>query len=376
MSATWIERWPVPAGDGPVVAVKDLIDVAGTVTTAGCRAVASSAEPAAGDAVCIRRVRAAGGRLAGKVNLHELAYGTSGINPWYGMPENPADPGRVPGGSSSGSAVAVATGEADVALGTDTGGSIRIPAACCGVVGLKTTWGRIPLGGVWPLAPSFDTVGPLARGVSGVVAGMALLEAGFGVEEDEVPLTLGRAVLPGVEVDPSVTAAVDEAVRRAEIGVEEVTIEDWRDAWRAQMVLLDVEAWRSDRHLVEGPAASGVGDEVAGRLRGAGERTEEEISWARAWLPGWVARLGQLSLRHAALVLPTLAVRPPEPDRFVRGFNLLTAPVNLAGLPALSLPVPVPEPGRPPAGLQLVGPAGGEAVLCSLGLRIEAALAT
>src|ERR1019366_7172377 len=103
VSATWIERWPLPPGDGPVVAVKDLIDVAGSPTTAGCRAVASVASPAGADAPCIERVRAAGGRLAGKTNLHELAYGTTGINPWYGTPANPADPGRAPRGSSSGS---------------------------------------------------------------------------------------------------------------------------------------------------------------------------------------------------------------------------------------------------------------------------------
>ena len=91
----------------------------------------------------------------------------TGVNPWYGTPVNPLDPALVPGGSSSGSAVAVATGEADVAYGSDTGGSVRIPAACCGIAGLKTTWGRIPLDGVWPLSPSFDTVGPMARDVAG-----------------------------------------------------------------------------------------------------------------------------------------------------------------------------------------------------------------
>src|SRR5207237_4004672 len=120
-------------------------------------------------------------RVVGKVNLHELAYGTTGINPWFGTATNPLDPARVPGGSSSGSAVAVATDEADVAYGSDTGGSARIPSACCGTAGLKTTHGRISLQGVWPLALSLDTVGPMARDVAGLVLGMQLLAPGFTV---------------------------------------------------------------------------------------------------------------------------------------------------------------------------------------------------
>jgi amidase len=169
-------------GPGVAVAVKDLIDMVGVPTTAGCRALADRGRPAAADARClaeIRRREAAGDlHIVGKTNLHELAYGVTGINPWFGTPTNPLDAGLVPGGSSSGSAVAVAVGDAAVALGSDTGGSVRIPAACCGVAGLKTTWGRVPLTGVWPLAPSLDTIGPMARDVAGLELGMALLEPG------------------------------------------------------------------------------------------------------------------------------------------------------------------------------------------------------
>ena len=177
---TFITRYET-SGSGVRLAVKDLIDMEGERTTAGCRAVAERAVPAARDAVCLAGARAAGARIVGRTNLHELALGVTGVNEWYGTPVNPLDPTRVPGGSSSGSAVAVATGEADVAYGSDTGGSVRIPAACCGTAGLKTTWGRIPLDGVWPLAPSFDTVGPMARTVAGLVTGMQLLEPGFTV---------------------------------------------------------------------------------------------------------------------------------------------------------------------------------------------------
>src|ERR1700757_3651429 len=131
--------------DGGIrLAVKDLIDIEGVPTTVGSRAVALAAAPAERDAQCMAGARAAAVTIVGKVNLHELAFGASGVNQYFGTPVNPLDHDRVPGGSSSGSAVAVAAGEADIAYGSDTGGSIRIPAACCGVAGLKTTWGRIP----------------------------------------------------------------------------------------------------------------------------------------------------------------------------------------------------------------------------------------
>src|SRR5579885_2835139 len=176
--ATFITRLD-GAGSGPRLAVKDLIDVQGVPTTAGSRAVERVARPAAADAPCLAGARAAGARIVGKANLHELAMLPIGTNPWFGTPRNPLDPDLIPGGSSSGSAVAVADDDADIALGSDTGGSVRIPAACCGITGLKTTHGRVSLDGVWPLAPSFDTIGPMARDVAGVIAGMRLLEPGF-----------------------------------------------------------------------------------------------------------------------------------------------------------------------------------------------------
>src|ERR1700722_10842011 len=206
---TFITRYDT-TGSGIRLAVKDLIDMAGEPTTAGCRAVAEKAAPAAADAACLAGAREAGARIVGKTNLHELALGVTGVNEWYGTPVNPLDPGLVPGGSSSGSAVAVATGEADVAYGSDTGGSVRIPAAWCGTTGLKTTWGRIPLEGVWPLAPSFDTVGPMARSVGGLVTGMQLLEPGFTVAEARsADLSVGRLA---IEADPLITSALDRAL--------------------------------------------------------------------------------------------------------------------------------------------------------------------
>src|SRR6204780_4219796 len=203
--ATFITRLP-HSTRGIRLAVKDLIDISGVPTTAGSRAVAETVRPAETDAACMAGARAAGAAIVGKANLYELAFGASGVNEWFGTPVNPLDPGLVPGGSSSGSAVAVADGDADIAYGSDTGGSIRIPAACCGVTGLKTTHGRIPLRGVWPLAPSLDTVGPMARDVAGTAAGMMMLEPGF--QMDVAPAVRAGRIRPeGPPVDPRIDAA-------------------------------------------------------------------------------------------------------------------------------------------------------------------------
>src|SRR5438477_8891515 len=212
------------SGDGVRLAVKDLIDVEGVPTTAGCKAVADDATPALADAACLAGARAAGARIVGKANLHELAFGTTGLNQWFGSPTNPLDRTLVPGGSSSGSAVAVADGDADVAFGSDTGGSVRVPSACCGTAGLKTTFGRVPLEGVWPLSPSLDTIGPMARDVAGLVVGMRLLEPGFAAAGSE-PTAVGRLRLP--DTDPVIEAAVDRALGEAELDVVPVELPGW-----------------------------------------------------------------------------------------------------------------------------------------------------
>jgi amidase len=353
--------------------VKDLIDVEGTVTTAGCRTLADRGLPAVSDAACISSVRDAGGRIVGKTNLHELAFGTSGINPWFGTPPNPADPGRVPGGSSSGSAAAVALGEADIALGSDTGGSVRIPAACCGVVGLKTTHGLVSLEGVWPLAPSYDTIGVLARDVRRVVLGMQLL--GVEIPSVDSPEVVGRAVLPPeIEIDPIIDTAVDAALATAGLRAEGVLFADWADAYRAQQRVLAHEAFECDRHLLEYDGGAGVSEEIRSRLATGSGISEPDLRAARRFGSSWTATLVEMVGRHGVVALSTLAVRPPKLDAFGSGFNVLTAPVNFAGLPAITLPVPVAVADRPACGLQLIGLAGSEALLCALARRVESAL--
>jgi amidase len=356
---------------GPRLAVKDLIDVEGVPTTAGSRAVADTARVAAADAPCLAGARAAGAVLVGKANLFELAYGASGVNEWFGTPLNPLDPELVPGGSSSGSAVAVATDEADISYGSDTGGSIRIPAAFCGITGLKTTWRRVPLDGVWPLAPSLDTVGPMARDVAGVTAGMALLEPGFGTDGAAPAGRVGRLRMPGV--DPRIDAAVDSALAASGLEVVAAELPGWDDALRAGGTILDAEAAIANFGLMGDPVArEKLGAVVRARLEEAAEVTEQELRQARLFQQGWRAALAELLAQVALLALPTVRFfAPPLSEAFGSGYTHCTLPFNLAGVPALALPVPSSH--RLPASLQLVGPAGGEATLLATGAVIEAA---
>ena len=366
---TFIARYDT-SGAGARLAVKDLIDMAGEPTTAGCRAVAARAAPAARDAPCLAGARAAGARIVGRTNLHELALGVTGVNPWYGTPVNPLDPTRVPGGSSSGSAVAVATGEADVAYGSDTGGSVRIPSACCGTAGLKTTWGRIPLEGVWPLSPSFDTVGPMARDVAGLVTGMQLLEPGFSVGAVGSDLRVARLT---VEAEPAISAAIDAALRLTGWACAEVAVPGWDAATTQAGLLLVVEAWHSDRGLVA-QDPEGIGADVRGRLE-LGSAVDDAVVRA-AWLVQreWQATLERMFDECDLVVTPTLSIFPP---RLEEADDLLvsrcTLPVNLAGVPALSLPVPAA--GSLPASIQLIGPRGSEERLLAAGSWLEASVA-
>jgi amidase len=367
--STFITRYDT-SGPGIRLAVKDLIDMAGEPTTAGCRAVARLAQPAERDAACLAGARAAGARVVGRTNLHELALGVTGINPWYGTPVNPLDPALVPGGSSSGAAVAVATGEADVAYGSDTGGSVRIPAACCGTVGLKTTWGRIPLEGVWPLSPSFDTIGPLARDMAGLVQGMALLEPGF-TPAAPASVSLGRL---DVACDPAISAAIDAVLAAAELPNSAVTLRGWEQATRDAGLLLVAEAWAMNQGLVA-TDPEGIGSDVRQRLMSGDALTAAALDAARIGQRAWQNALAHLFNRVDFIVMPTLTVFPPRLDD---GAALLVArctlPVNLAGVPALALPIPTGGPL--PASLQVIGPPNSEERLVALGARLESAAAT
>ena len=325
------------SGPGLRVAVKDLVAMAGLPNVAGSPAL--DPVPAEQDAACLEPVRRSGAVLVGRTAMHELAYGITGLNPWQGTPTNPLG-AYVPGGSSSGAAVVVANGEADVAIGTDTGGSVRIPAACCGVAGLKTTHGRLSLTGVHPLAPRFDTVGPLAPDVAGLVTGMQLLEPGFAPGR---PGRVGR-------FRPAAAAGVDDALDRVLGPLPEVSLPGWDEADRAGLVLLDAEAYALQGHLL---ASGRLGTAVAERLAAAGRHTAADVAWAEQVRLRWRAELDAVLATVDVVALPVLRDTPAPLDDPGRMSALrLTVPVNLAGLPALA--VPVPRRDGPPASLQLV----------------------
>jgi len=368
--ATFITRLPAD-GSGIRLAVKDLIDMAGLPTTGGSAALEKTATPADHDALCMAGARAAGTVIVGKVNLHELAFGASGVNEYFGTPVNPLDPQRVPGGSSSGSAVAVADGEADIAYGSDTGGSIRVPAAFCGITGLKTTHGRVPLAGVWPLAPSLDTVGPMARDVAGVAAGMALLEPGFAVD---VPAAgrLGRIRPAGIDVDPAIDSAIDAALARSGLAVTETMLPGWLAARDTCGVIIDAEAVESNRELLADPVKRDLlGSDVRARLDGGAAVTPDELAAARAAQPAWREAMTHALSEVDLLVLPTVPFYPPLLEDARMHLTGFTNPVNLAGFPAVALPVPSSQ--RLPASLQLIGPPGSEALLLATAAIVEAA---
>lgn len=367
--ATFIVMLDDVPGEGLRVAVKDCIDVAGVPSTWGSRAVAQDALPAAADAPCLAGVRAAGARIVGKTNLHELCFGATGVNPWFGTPRNPYGADLVPGGSSSGSTVAVVSGDADVGIGTDTTGSVRTPAAWCGAVALRTTHGRIPLDGVAPLAPSLDTVGPIARDVAGLAAGMALLEPGFAPAAD-VPRVVGRV---RVECDAAIDAAVDRALGEAEVEVVEIVLPGFDQAIAAGRTILFGEAWEHLSHLYLA-RPDDIGDEVRARFELAEAITTADL--ARAWRTqmAWKAELDDAFRRVEAIALPSARCFPPTIEGRDPSPNDLAVPASLAGIPAVALPVPAGRRDRPiPASLQLMGPAGADERLVALAAVVELA---
>lgn len=377
---------------GIPIAVKDLIYTAGLPTTAGSR-VFKDFVPSE-DATVVRRLREAGAILLGKLNLHELAYGITSENPHFGAVRNPWDLNRMAGGSSGGSAAGVAASLCLGSLGTDTGGSIRIPAACCGIVGLKPTYGRVSRDGVVPLAWSLDHVGPITRVVEDAAL---LLEVLAGPDPHDVTASslpvpqysrmLGNSLkgvsigLPrdsffdAAEVDPLVMAAVEEAMRvlqDAGARVEDVSIPLLRHAPAIQFLTIASEATANHGRLLRTRGRE-LGVDVRRRLElgeflGASQYLRAQQA-RRLLMRQFDAALRQVNL----LVTPTLPiVAPPLGAQTVtiRGIQKniqpvmtrFTSPLNLTGLPAISIPCGTTPEGMP-VGLQIIGRAFDEATI-------------
>jgi amidase len=368
--AAFVQRMEL-GGDGLRVGVKDSIDIAGYPTRAGSAALAS-APPAQRHATVVQALLDRGCRIVGKTNMHELAYGVTGINRWSGTPKNPRYPDRIPGGSSSGSAVAVAVGPqgyppVDFALGTDTGGSIRIPAACCGVFGLKSSYGRISRVGVHPPVSSLDCIGPFARTLPMIERAMALIDASFAPSPPPANIRLG---LVNVTADLAVVATVRAALARADVASVPIDLPSLEEAYAAGLTIIGTENWSAYGHLVDAP---GLGDDVRTRLLGNRGISGEALAAAERCRTMFRAEVDAALELVDALVLPTLPIVPPRlgetgDARAVLRLTAFVRPFNVSGHPALS--IPLETDANLPAGLQLVGRRGGDAALCAAAYRL------
>ena len=345
-----------PAGplSGTVLAVKDLIAVSGFARSAGSLALVGRPVEEA-DAGVVAALRQAGCVVGGPVALHELAFGVSGLNDECGYPPHPADPALVPGGSSSGSAVAVADGSADLALGTDTGGSVRIPAALCGVVGFKPAFGTYPLDDVFPLAPSLDHVGLLAPSVAGVIRAHGVL-TGEQVRMHTSPLRLGVDRVGLADASEEVRTAARAALDALAAAGANLTDVEWPapgDVFDASTTIMFAEAAEVHRELMASPEFALVGRPVAERLRAGAAITAGQLADARRARDRLTAEAAHVLSTPGvgdagpvdAVVGPTVGIVAPTADRartdpgLARELVAGTRLANLTRLPAVTVPV-------------------------------------
>ena len=352
------------------LAVKDLFDTAGVRTTYG--------SPIFGDhvpdrtATAVTNLDAAGYVMVGKANLHEFAWGITSENPHFGTVPNPVAEGRVAGGSSGGCAAALAAGLADAALGTDSGGSIRIPAACCGVVGFKPTFGLVPIDGCFPLAPSFDHAGPMARDVAACEEMLAALAPGFAPVStpDLGDLAVGLAWTEPAE--PLVRERVELAAGL--FGrVDRLELPDGRDTYPVfsrEAAGVHEPLWREH--------ADSYGEDVGYKVQRALTVTDEAVTAATVARERLREQVAEAMEGLDLLVTPTLAmVAPPTGigDLALRERMIqFTYPWNATGAPAIALPCGAAEDGLP-ASVQLIGRPGADALVLAAARSLERALA-
>jgi AtzE family amidohydrolase len=382
--------------DGMPFAVKDLFDVAGTVTLAGSVARRENA-PAERDATAVARLRAAGGLLLGCTTMDEGAYGFTTENSHYGTTRNPHDPGRIAGGSSGGSAAAVAARIVDAALGTDTNGSIRIPAAFCGIYGLRPTYGLVPRTGTVLFAPSFDAIGLLARDVATLARVLDVVAGPDGIDpaafrpapESYVDaaargpeiLRAARVDLAGFGAATADVLAATDAVADALGAHATVTLPDAGLARAAAMVITAAEG-ADQQHALLTTAPGLVDVRVRERFLAGLEVSATDYLEAQRFRRRWQERILPLFAETDVLVLPTVACAAPEIDQGMIGIGdeLLPAgavlgrfvqPLSFVGLPSLS--VPVAGPDGLPLGVQLVARPFADGTLLAAAAALEAA---
>ncbi|SNS83659.1 amidase [Pseudomonas segetis] len=365
----------IKVGQGGLrVAIKDSIDIAGQPTRAGSRAL-ENVTPATRHAAVVEAILAAGWHIVGKTNMHELAFGVTGINSWTGTALNPQAPSRVPGGSSSGSAAAVGAGLVDVALGTDTGGSVRVPAACCGVFGLKPTFARVSREGVYPALTTLDCVGPFAANMANIIATMEVICPGFVAEQ---VTTQGiRVGWLDVACDALIKTTLEAALDTVGWQRRTLAVEHFNDAFKAGLAVINQETWAAFGHLTGNGL---LGADVEARLLNASKTTEAEVAEAEAVREKFSRAIDSALHSADVLVLPSMPCLPPllseaGSSETVASMTALARPFNLSGHPALSVPVKLAD-GSLSVGLQIVGRKGADAQVCAFGAQLERALNT
>ncbi|MDE2573507.1 MAG: amidase [bacterium] len=361
-------------GDGPAVAVKDLVRVKGTVTTGG--GVVLPKAPDAEDAPLIRKIRARGGVMVGKVNLHEFAYGLTSINPHYGTVHNPKAPGRVAGGSSGGSAAAVAADMCDWAVGTDTGGSIRNPAAMCGVVGFKPTLGSVSTEGVLPLSKTLDTIGPLAHSVLQAAEALAMMSDLEGlVPATPRPLQSLKLAVPPPEWLGELDPETAEQWRRVTQGLPAIALPDRLRMANISLTIMYREAYEYHKAwIAEDPSRYGA--DVLATLKRGIDVTQADYDRAREDQLTVRQEIGEAMRGVDALLTPASGIVPPPVSasslEMREPLSRFTRPFNVTGQPVYALPIP--KPGLP-VGIQVVGHFGRDAELVPVAWALERAWA-
>jgi amidase len=399
----FIDYWaPDPNSKQLRLAIKDNIDMKGVVTTAGSEIFSVTHQPAEKDAACLAIARRRKVQIVGKTNLTEFSIAPSGMNEYLGTAVNPLKRRLIPGGSSSGNAVALASGMADVAIGTDTAGSIRVPAACCGIVGLKTTYGLVSLEGVYPVEPKYlDTVGPMGKDIAHTVQGMELLQEGFAAKYATAKaakptagsIRVGRLKVKGT--DPKIDQAIDDALARTGFQVvqlDESLSDKFEQAKKDGTTIASAGAWITDERF---QFALGVTARTQAIIRLGQINYATGYRSALGRRNAWNRTLRQVFEKVDLIALPTLQKMPPGLPLLNLRIAILdayvlqlqnTVAVNFAGNPALAVPVPL-RGGKgartlsgsrsaktPLTSLQLIGPRLAEADLLNAGRLIETAV--
>ena len=372
--------------DGRLISIKDLFDVAGEVTRAGSKLVAEEGKPAAQDAPVVRRLRAGGAVILAKTNMTEFAYSGVGANPHFGTPGNPADRARIPGGSTSGGAVAAADGMCEIAIGSDTGGSTRIPAALCGIVGYKPSRQRIPTAGAFPLSQSIDSIGPMARSVADCARADAVMAGDAFAPLEAAPLAnLRVGILQGMpleRLDDTVAKSFPAAIDRLErtgvrLSNETLSLIDDMARVNSRGGVQPVEAFAVHRDRLD-RRGEAIDPMVRGRLEKARgiaaadyiDMVNERAALVRA-MDARLADIDVLAVPTTPMVAPRLADLA-EADEFARKNAMLlrnTSMWNFFDCCAISLPLP--RDGGLPTGLMLVARNGHDHRLFRIAAAVE-----